>query len=107
MADYDGLFLVLFDVDDHFLVVTNGIVDAFGSLLRHGDRGEDLLDFLLHLVDINIAHYDDGLQVGAIPLLIVVAQVLVREVIDNLHRADRQTVLIFRALIDLWHSLFL
>ena len=61
MTEHDGLFLILLDVNNHLLIVANGIVHALGSMLGHWDGRKDLLDFLFHLVDIDVTHHDDGL----------------------------------------------
>ena len=105
VAEHDGLLLILLDADNHRVVVVHRIVDALGGVLRHGDGGEELLDFPLHLVHVDVAHDDDGLQVGPIPLIIIVAQVLIGEVVYDIHRTDGHTVLILRALVDLRHGL--
>ena len=39
-----------------------------------------------------------------IPLLVVVAENLVWEVVNNLHYTDRQTVTVLAAWIELWES---
>ena len=100
----DGLLLVLLNGDNHLVIVGHGIIDALCRIHRLGNLREEGLDFLFYLVDINVAHHHDSLQVRAIPLLIVVAQVLIREVVDNVHRTDGQTVLILRALVDGRHG---
>ena len=105
MTEHNGLLLILLDVDNHLVVIGYWIVDTLGSLLWHWDRREDFLDYLLHLINVEIANNDDGLQIGAIPLLIVVAQVIIREVVYNVHRADRHAVFVLGTFINLWHSL--
>ena len=94
MGHDDGLLLVLLDVDYHALVVGHGVVDALGRVDGLGNLREECLDFLFYLVDVDVAHDDDGLQVGAIPLVVVVAQVLVGEVVDDIHGADGQAVFV-------------
>ena len=105
VEEHDGLFGVFLDIHDHRVVVVDGIVDALCTDLGQGDGREDLLDFLLHLVHVDVAHHYDSLQVGAIPLVIVVAQVLIGEVVHDVHRADGHAVLILRTLVDLRHGL--
>ena len=105
VTENNRLFLVFLDVDNHLLIVGHRIINTFGCLLRHWDRRENLLDFLLHLINIDIAHNNYCLQVRAIPLLIIVAQVLIREVVYDVHRADRHTVFVLGSLINLGHSL--
>ena len=105
VTENNRLFLVFLDVDNHLLIVGHWIVNTLSSLLGHGDRRENLLDFLLHLINIYIAHNNYCLQVRAIPLLIIVAQVLIREVIYDIHRADRHTIFVLGSLINLGHSL--
>ena len=97
-----GIFLYAYN---HRVVVVDRIIYAFCGILRHRDRREGLLDLLLHLVDIEIAHHDDSLQVGTIPFMIIVTQILIREIVYYIHRSDRHAVFILRAFIHLWHSL--
>ena len=106
MAQHDGLFGILLDIDNHRIVVADGIVFALGSILGHRNGREEPFDLLLHLIDIHIAHHNDGLQVRTVPLLVIVPQVLILEVVDHLHRTYRHTVLIFRAAVHLWHRQF-
>ncbi len=84
----DGLFGVFLNIDNHLFVVGHGIVDALGATLGQRNGREEFLDFLLDLIHIDIAYDDDGLQVRTVPLLVIVAQVLVWEVVDDVHRAD-------------------
>ena len=53
------------------------------------------------MVYIHIADDDDALIVGTVPLLIVVAEVLIREIVDNAHQADRHTVSVLGVGIEL------
>ena len=103
MTEDDRLLLVLLDGDDHLVVVGHWIVDTLGRILVSLDLAEEFLYLLLHLIHVEVAHHHDGLQVGAIPLLVVVTEVLVREVIHDVHIADRQTVLVLAALVNLRH----
>ena len=100
MTQHDGLLGILLDGDNHLVIITHWIIDALGGLLGHGDGRENLLDFLLHLVHIDVTHDYDGLQVGAIPFLVIITQVLVGEMVNDVHRADGHAVLIFCTLID-------
>ena len=106
MAQHDGLFGIFFNVDNHFLVVCHGKVDALGTLLRQRNGRESLLDFLFHLVYVEVADHDNGLQVGPIPLLVIVAQILIREVVDDFHRADGQAVFVLCTCIHFRHGQF-
>ena len=85
---------------DGSLVVGHGIIFALLGFWLCGDIIEDFLDFVLDIVDVDVAYNNDTLQIGAIPCLIVVAQSLIGEVVDNLHRADGQTLAIFGCGID-------
>ena len=98
--EHNGLLGVFVDGNYHFVVVGNGIVNSFGRVCGLRNIGKCTADFLFHLVHINVAHHDNGLQVGAIPFLIVVAQVFIREVVYNIHRANRQAIFVFRAFVD-------
>ena len=103
MTEDDRLLLILLDGNNHLVVVCHRIVDALGRILMRLDLAKELLDFLLHLIHIEITHHDDSLEVWAIPLLVIITQVLVREVIDDVHISDRKTVLILGSLVYLWH----
>ena len=85
MTEGNGLFLILLNGHDHRVVVVDRIVDTLSSLFRHRDGREGLFNLLLHLVDIEVAHNNDGLQVRTIPFLIVVAQVLIGKIVDDIH----------------------
>ena len=69
------------------------------------DLTEKFLDFLLHHIHIEVAHNHDGLKIRPVPLLIIVAQISVRKVINNIHTADRHTIFIFASLVDFWHHI--
>ena len=98
-------------VDTHLLVLLED-VDGFlvvGHLLGHHLRGfganldaaEEFLHLLLEVVHVNVAHHDDGLIVGTIPLLIVFLQRLGLEVVDDAHQADGHAHAVLRAGIEL------
>ena len=107
MAQDNGLLGIFLDGDNHLVVVVHGIVNALGGLLGHGDGREHLLDFLFHLVHVDVTHDDDGLQVRTIPLVVIVTQVLIGEVVNDIHRADGHAVFIFCPLIDDGQDIFL
>ena len=95
-----SLFLVLIYNINRLLGVGHGVVLVSGSVFRHLDGREDFLDALLYLIDVDVAHHDNALQVGAIPLLVIVAQFLRLEVIDNAHKADGEAFAVARAGIE-------
>ena len=101
-----GLLLVGTGKDDEVLVVGNGEILAAGGVAGHGNGGKKLADFLLHLVNVDVAHHDDGLQVGAVPFVVIVAQGVVGEIVNHVHGAYGQAVLVFGALIDDGGGLF-
>ena len=107
MAEHNGLLGVFPDGDNHLVVVTHGIIDTLSGFLGHGDGRVDFLDFLFHLVHVDVTHHNDGLQVGAIPLLVIVAQVLIGEMVNDVHRADGHAVLIFCSPVDDGQDIFL
>ena len=83
------LLLILVDDNDRLSVVRHLFCydrSLVGWIL---ERAEEFLDLLLGVVNINVTNYDDGLVVGMIPLLIVVAQFLRLEVVDYRHESDR------------------
>ena len=100
MCQHDRLFAVTVRSHNHLIIVADGIINALGGILRCRNLSEKLLNLPLGTVHINVADNNNRLQVRTIPLLVVVAQILIGEVIYNIHRADRQTVLVFRTFVD-------
>ena len=82
------LFLILVDDVDRRVVGRHGIVLVSGSVLRHLDRREEFLNFGFNLVNVDVAHHDDTLKVGTIPLLVVCAEFSRLEVVDHAHQTD-------------------
>ena len=56
------------------------------------------------MVYVHITHHDNGLVVGTVPFLIVVAEHLGLEVVDHLHLADGHTLSVLAAGIELGQS---
>ena len=73
IGQHNRLLFVALHSNNHSLVVTYRIIDTLCPVLGKRYRTKHLLDFPLHLIDVNIAHYNYRLQVGAIPFLIIVA----------------------------------
>ena len=94
------LLLVLVDDVDGLVVGRHGIGFVGSGVLRHLDGAEDALHGSFHLVDVDVAHHDDALQVGAVPFFIIGAQGLGLEVIDHLHQADGVAVAVLGAGIE-------
>ena len=82
---------------DGLVVVLYGDVDALSSSHGGGDIGEEALDGGLDLVYIDVPDDDQRLLVGAVPLLVVVAQHLVGEVTDDVHLTDRHALAVLVA----------
>ena len=103
MLEHDGhlavlLFLVLVDDDDGGLVVRNGLVNHLCSVgVRSGKALEELLDLGLDVVNIHITDDNQSLIVRTVPLVVVVAQLVVLEVVNNVHQTDGQALAILRA----------
>ena len=79
------LFLVLVYHCDWFRVVGHGLLchlTGFGAGL---DAAEELLDECFGVGHIHVAHHDDALVLGVVPLLIVVAQLLILEIVYHAH----------------------
>ena len=85
-------FLVSSDTYDGLVVVFDRDVDTLSCIHWSRDVGEDLLDLSLRVVDIDVTDDDDCLQVGAVPLLIVVAQDLIGEAAYDLHLTDGEAL---------------
>ena len=89
-TDGDGLLFVLADGVDGAFVVADTLVYAGSGVGGHLDGAEDFLDLRLDVGGVDVTDDDDGLVVGAVPRLIVVAENLGVEVVDNGHQTDGQ-----------------
>ena len=97
----EGLLLVLVNDHDGLLVVGDGFLNHLGSIgARSGNALEQLLDLGFDVVNIDITHDDQGLVVGTIPLVVVVAQLVVLEVVDHIHQADGHAAAILRTRVQ-------
>ena len=94
----NGLFAILFYGHNHAFIVGHGVIGALGWVLGHGNGREQLLNLGLDGVYVDVAHHHNGLQVGAIPLVVIVFEVLIGKVVNDVHRAYGHAVFVFRAL---------
>ena len=100
VGDDEGVlcsFLVGDDTDDGLVVVLYGDVDTLSSVHWRGDICEDLLELRLYIVDVYVTDDDDRLEVGAVPLLVVVTQHLIGEVADDVHLPDGEALAVLVA----------
>ena len=106
VLEHDGChhaweLLVLADENERLLVVGHRIVFANGSIgWGWSNVGKHFLQLLLDFVGINVAHDNECLQVGTIPLAVVAAKGFVGKVLHNLHRTDRHAVCILAVLAN-------
>ena len=92
------LLNVLFNHYDRLLVIGNGIGLNLGGIgTGSGDVLEHFLNLGFGVVHVNVADDDQCLVVGAIPLVVVVTQHLIGEVVHDIHRADHIALGILRA----------
>ena len=102
VLEHDGyltvlLFFILINNDDGILVVGNFLVNHLGCIgTGGGNILEELLDLCLDVINVNITHDYQGLVVGTIPLVVVVTQLIILEVVNDIHQADGQTLAILR-----------
>ena len=90
------LLHILINRNDGFIIIRNRVGFNLGSIgTRGGDILKQLANFGLGVVHVNVTHDDQRLVVGAIPFVIVVAQHLIGEIIDHVHRADYVTLGVF------------
>ena len=88
----------------HLLILTKHVDSVLGvwhslfynlcSICRNSSVSPKLLNLILCVVYINITNNDDTLVVWTIPLLIVVAEVLIRELVNNAHQTNWHTMTI-------------
>ena len=93
--------LILLEDIDGILRVGHWLGNHLWSIGVNLDATEEFLDLGLHVVHVHVAHYDDGLVVGTIPLVIVSTQCLGLETVDNAHQTDRHALAIFRTGVHL------
>ena len=84
--------------------IIDRIVDTLGRVLGRRYLTEKPLHLSLHAVYIEVANHHNGLQVRAVPLVIVVAQVLISKVVHHVHTADGHAVLVLGATVDTRHD---
>ena len=82
---------------DRFGVVGHFVNRAFAAVAACRHIGPQGFDFGFDGIDIDVAHHHDGLQIGAVPFAIVVAQSLIREVVDDGRVANHIALGILRA----------
>ena len=90
--DGHGLFGVLVGNNYWLCIVVHTVVDTLGRILGHGNGREHFLYLSLYIICINITYHDDCLQVGTIPLVVIVAQSLIGEIVHHRHQTDGHTV---------------
>ena len=59
------------------------IARTFATVRACRDWREEVFDFFLHFVNVDITNYNNALEVWTIPEFVVVAESLVSEVVDN------------------------
>ena len=99
-SQHNRLLAIFFYRHNHFFIVVYGIIHALGRVLRLGNTTEKTFNFCLHLIYIDVAHHNNGLQIGAIPFLIIIVEVLIGKMIYNVHRTDRQTSFVFGSFVN-------
>ena len=71
-----------------------------GGIHRRGNVGKPGAHAGFHLVEIDVTHDGDSLQVRPVPFMIEVQDLLALETVDHLQRADHGTVRMLRPLVD-------
>ena len=93
----DALLLVLVDYYDGLCVVGHGLGLDRRRVGRHLYASEELLYLGFYVVYVDIAHHDDALVVGPVPLFVVGAQRLGLEAVDDAHQPDGHSVAVLAA----------
>ena len=82
---------------NHRLVITCDLDHLLGlGILHCGNVGHHLFNLLDHPVGIEITNYDYGLQVGTIPTVVEILNILIGKRLQPLDRADDVTLAILR-----------
>ena len=94
-----GLFPILVHNDDGFFVVGHGHIHYLRLVVGVLQGAEKLFNHGLGLGHVDVAHHNNALIGGMIPLFVVVAQFFGLEVIHNAHQSDGETCTIFASRI--------
>ena len=92
-----GLLLVFLAYVDGFVVVWNGVINERGRTGGVGEVGEVLLYLGFYLGNVDVANYDNRLMVRMVPSLVIIFEVLVGEVVNDVHKTDWHTTAVFAA----------
>ena len=84
-------FFVRHDSHQRFVIVVDGIDRPLAVVGTTGNICPEGFDLRLDGIDIDVAHYDDRLVVRTVPFMVVVAEGLVCEIIDDRGVADDVT----------------
>ena len=94
------LLFVLVDNDNRLGIVWHLLVYNWSCILWALESAEEFLYLGFCMVYINVAHNNDGLVLRVIPLVVVVGQLLILEVVYNRHQTDRVANTILRSRIE-------
>ena len=81
------LLLVLVNDDNRLAVVGHSLGNHRFRVFGHFYSSEEFLYLSFHVVDVNIAYYNDALVVWSVPCLVVVAQELRLEIVYHAHQS--------------------
>ena len=96
------LLLIRAESDNRLFIVGHREVNPFCRIYRLLNLWEQFLDLTFYTVHINVTHHNYTLQVRTIPLLIIVAQSLMRKIVHHFHGSYRKTVSVSAVWIYLW-----
>ena len=86
--------LVLTKHVDSILSVWHSLFYYLCSIGRNSRISPKLLNLILSVIHIDITNNDDALIIWTIPLLIIITEVLIRELVNNAHQTDWHTMTI-------------
>ena len=96
------LLLVFLKNQDCLRIISDWLWNHLRGILRNFHALPQLFYVCLYMVDVHVTDHDDGLIIWTIPFLVIVAQSLVREIVDNLHKTNWQAMTVFRTWIQAW-----
>ena len=99
-------FFVRHDSHQRFVVVVDGIDRPLAVVGTTGNICPKGFDLRLDGIDIDVTHYDDCLVVRTVPFMVVVAEGLVCEIIDDRGVADDVTLGVLGTRVHLRVHLF-
>ena len=89
----DGIWLLLIlgNADNRLIIVLDLNIESLSRILSASNCAENAFYLRLHFIYVNVTDHHNSLLVRTIPLLIIVANCLIREIVHYFHRTYWKT----------------